>query len=940
MRTVARLALAALLAAALAPAPAPAQDVPPAPAPAAAPDEIPPIGPRAPPPADPTVKVAKDIEAGLRLFFDSEPTFAPDPAGALRLKGDRGTAASKIQAGVIAWNAALGGKASCLRRMDWWKAKLFDTITQQNRQGGKVEKLEIPFEQGKFPIVLSVPSKYRGKSTDLWPVLLTVLDKGGDPKRILQDLYGDLLNTHIIVAAQENTVPRALVLLRAPLPWIFHNFRADRERVVLDGVGKGARFVDELAAECAVYFNGAVFRSSKTLSPLARNLALFPCAAVVPASPEAAVVATVTGLRANCPGLREFAPEQARELQQWIAALPPRRISDQGYEYTWTDRSEGNRQKWGYWVFVVRTVDSGKDQPVVVTVRRDPARNLLDLECTNLDQGVALLNDEVFDLDQPVTIRVNGIVAHREEKPVRNVLNSFDWKDGVLGNPLMSKSYFITCMIPFTVPENARLTPAEREAVRKREEEKEKQPDPPTPKDGGETVKELPAGGPETGQAPPGSPPGTPPAVRVDWYATLGEARDAAGKDGRPVFAFFEAPAGAAPDQDALNSVLERPEAKERLSKFACVRIATVAETPAVVPVVEEVLRVEAAESPLLAAIRKDGTVVAKSTFLKAGLKTEDAVATLAKWLEEMLKSAGVTLPEAKPEDPPPANPPTFKTVEEANASGRPVLVFCTAVGEGVVPSAADVAAVLETPAVIRPFSAFAVVPGGVKAGEPFVLTRPVPVTVRCKDAPVLLAVHKDGRLAARLDGTAVAPDKADASLQEWLARALGAAGAKAAEGEAAKVETKWNMTFGEARNAADRPDLVLVTGAGMPPSPAGEALAKALAAESTRAALAAFDCVTLPAKAEEVVATLKGPPEAKVGAKDAPVLYALRADESVLGTIAVAALKPAESPDGLMQWLGDMLAKAAEKPPEKEPEKQPDKPTETPPAPPADPPK
>jgi len=900
MRTAVRLAFAVLLAAAAAPAPAGvlAQDRPPLPPPAAA-DEAPPVPGRAPPPADAPPKIAKEIEANLKEFFDKEPAFAKDSSQAVETKGARGVASGKLQSAVVAWNAALGGKTSCMRKMDWWKARLFETLTTRNEKVG-FSRVETTYQEKPVTLAVNIPNGYKAKPPATYPVILTVLDKDADPKRTFLAAYGDLLATHLVVAVFEDRLQNDARRMLHALPFLFDTYRADRDRVVLDGLGKGNRFVDELAADSAVFFNGAIFRSSRTLSPLAANLALFPCAAVVPASPPPAVAQTLEGLRRNCPELKVFPPDAPKTLQEWIAALPPRKISDQRQDYTWTTRSVSKPQKWGYWFAVGRTVDSGPELLVTVSIHRDPARNLLELECRNLDAGALLLNDEVFDLDHPLYVNVNGIRVLRVENPERDVLCSFAWDSGFLGNPLLSRTQFVTCIIPFTVPPEARLPRAERDALAAA---------PAKVNGGGAGAPADPPGGKE----PPPTPSGDPAAPLVTWYEDLTRAEAAAAADGRPVLALFAA-AGESADQSALDVLLPGEGAKERLSKFACTRIATVAEIPVVVPTVEEVARVEGKDAPLLLALRADDALAGKTPILSPGEKPEEAAARLAKWLDGMLEGAGVKIAEAKPGDPPPANPPTFKAIEEARKSGRPVLVLCIAVGEGLTPSPAEVVSVLEADAVHRRLAAFAVVSRGVKTESPVVLTRAVPVTVLAKDAPVLLAIRKDGGLAGRLAGGTLKPEEAEGALKEWLARMLDATGTKAPVATP-EGETRWAASLAEAKEASDLPVLVLC--AGVPVSPAGEALEKALAGETPRGMLAAFSCVRLAATATEVVTTLKGPPEVRVGAKEAPVLFALRADESVIGSVPAGALEPAESAEGLLRWLSDMLAKAAEKPAE-----------------------
>ncbi len=567
---------------ALAP-PAAAQDAPGAGRPAPPPDE-PEGGPPAPLPAEPKDAVKKAIQAALKKWFDDEPSL-PEKRNEAEVKADRAKAAGEIQKLVQDWNATIP-PANCLRLVAWWKARLDETQPTENHGSG-IRREDFTTRTGKFTFVVSIPGTYRGKGTEVYPLILTVIDKEADPKKVLPATYGKLLETHIVVAGLETNLKSARGMLDGLL-YAYYNYRIDRDRVVVDGIGKGARFVEELAASdtSALQWNGAVFRSPAMTSALAGNLGLFPCAVLEPPSPSGPVSAAILTIKTQtrtevvpCPAPGDEAALQ--RVRDWIAALPPRRVSDQKATYTMWFRSN-RKDAWGFWFVVNQAVEGPPDQPTVrVKIARDPKRNLVDLECVNLAAGTLLLNDEVLDLDRPVVVRVNGIVVSRE-KAVRNPMLTFDAIGGWATTSLGPRNYFITAEVPFVVTGDARILKADRDAADEairiaQERQKKKEEEEKAAADAAKNPKppEVPPPGP-TPPANPGAVPGPEgPATAVEpaWGADYAASREAAKKDGKPLLVLFAD--AASPRQKAVDDALATAEVKAVLLRYACVRLAT-----------------------------------------------------------------------------------------------------------------------------------------------------------------------------------------------------------------------------------------------------------------------------------------------------------------------------------------------------------------------------
>lgn len=326
-----------------------------------------------------------------------------------------------------------------------------------------------------------------------------------------------------MVAVAEDKVGTDRFRLLRGLSWVLSTYRADHHRVALDGIGRGAALVDALGPEVAILFNGVVLRGPTTVSGVAANLGLFPCAAVLPSPAPAAVKEAVEGLKKAVSGLTVIeglgTPAADAAIQSFLQSLPPRGIRDQSKPYTWFGASQGARQVWGYWFAANQAVDAGKDLPIRVRIDRDPALNLIDIDCTNLAAGMLLLNDEILDLDQPVVVRVNGVVVLTAT--VTRDLSLLFASDGFFANSTWPRDLFITAAVVFDVPEEARMPVAERKALEeaqwkaaeaaaaamRRAAEEQKAKDNPAPPEGGPP----PAGGGEPAPAEKTAPGGTPP---------------------------------------------------------------------------------------------------------------------------------------------------------------------------------------------------------------------------------------------------------------------------------------------------------------------------------------------------------------------------------------------------------------------------------------------
>jgi hypothetical protein len=570
---------------------APAKEPPaPAPAPAPPPEEavVPDAAARAPLPPEPSAEVKKKVQAALKAWMANEPMLPDKARTSLQVKGDRSAANATLQGVLKAWAATIQPNHP-LRLMAWWKARFEETQPSENRPTG-IQKVDYVTrdDNGKdwtYALIVNVPKTYRASAPDVYPVIVTILDKemAADAKKHLTAIYGKLLDSHIVVAAVESNL-RDFRAVRQCVYYAHFNYKIDRDRVALDAVGKGTRFVEALSTSEVFCFqwNGVVFRSPVMTSPIAGNLDLYPCAVIEAPQPSAPAATAMGVIKSNCTALTVIpaGADADQKVRDWIAALPVRKVGNPAATYTAWFRSSGDTPKWGYWFLVDETYDSGAEAPIIrVKYSVDPKKNLVDIDATNLSRASILVNDEVLDLDQPVRVRVNGILMPIHNLLARDLNIMMDAINGLGTPPLGHRSYIITGVIPFQVTGDALIPKATRDALRAQEEERKRKADGAAEleKQAEEERKKAeeeaknpkpPVEGPKPGEGPAPADGAT-----VAWHDDLDKAIDnaKAEKLGKTVLVHFSDQSSER--QADLNAALASEDARRRLLKYWCVEL-------------------------------------------------------------------------------------------------------------------------------------------------------------------------------------------------------------------------------------------------------------------------------------------------------------------------------------------------------------------------------
>ena len=407
------------------PAPAPADPPASSPPPAPAPGRTFAI-PGGPPP-----DVAREMEEALRGAFAGD---GSDPAG--RAAQDASFARVKALAG--RWAAASGKDP--LASAAWWRAALARSMAPAEPAAAGWVREEVAFLGESIPFLVSTPATAGAPA----PAILCVVDAVQDPQALLEEHYGPLLATHAVVAVllrhpRYEPVDPVMNDPRTALLAVGQAARGralDRDRVMLDGFGRGAGIAALLAADSARVFCGAVLRGPFAAGEPAGNLALNPLLLIGPAAPEGPMATAFAVIREAAPEVRVLASDdfaggyldRAAAIAEWIAALPPRRVADPRRPFTWSSVTGDRWLSFGHAFVVKRTTGFGPGRTVKVRIERDPERNAVLLETDGVAEILLLLSDEGLDLERPVKVFVGGALAG-ERKVERSLDTVRTWSD-------------------------------------------------------------------------------------------------------------------------------------------------------------------------------------------------------------------------------------------------------------------------------------------------------------------------------------------------------------------------------------------------------------------------------------------------------------------------------------------------------------------------------
>jgi predicted esterase len=298
--------------------------------------------------------------------------------------------------------------------------------------------------------IVELPQKYDGKTP--FPLIFRLHGSGDTAAEFSKNTPDPAFKNAITVTPEIPSAdrmgwnqPGALPLLDAALRHALRNYAVDPDRVYTSGhsAGGGASFIiaQMWPHRFAAFFAMARLHWKYHPSPE-------PCMDVLKAVPGFFVVGLsdteerVSGFRTaeayykknGLSGefrfiagqghtyIRDQAAQAFAFLLKQKRATPPKDFRALFYRYSNTPPSEEPLMTRQYWL------EATKHEPPCAPCHVTVAGNAIEIDGPNLQSGAVLLNDQIVNLDSPVTIKLNGKTVH--DGPVeRSVEFLLDWFD-------------------------------------------------------------------------------------------------------------------------------------------------------------------------------------------------------------------------------------------------------------------------------------------------------------------------------------------------------------------------------------------------------------------------------------------------------------------------------------------------------------------------------
>ncbi len=379
----------------------------------------------------------------------------PDGEGRERAVADLGALLDR-------WREARDG-GDPLAAVDWWGPALQAASAPRAVDEGGLEEVAADPDDDGYRMAIWVPPDRAADPAPL-PAVVVFLEFSMDPYATLRQHYGSLLESRLFVLplllhprnagrdralSDPDALPRALRLLAA-------RHALDRDRVAVDGHGRGAALATVAAARHAALLQTAIHRMPWERPPLAANLGLLTHLVLTTPAPDGAVGDVLASIRERAWETEHAEAEDfplsfvslAPRVQRWLAAPGARRIRDQREEYRWVGPAVEGAERWGRWFVVDEVSTPGEGRLCAVRIRKDRGQNAVVLETENVVAFRLLLNDGLLDLDRPVAVSVNGVWV-TPVSPVRDIAAVLRWARRDPG-------LFVASEVAIRVPEHAR----------------------------------------------------------------------------------------------------------------------------------------------------------------------------------------------------------------------------------------------------------------------------------------------------------------------------------------------------------------------------------------------------------------------------------------------------------------------------------------------------
>jgi hypothetical protein len=309
--------------------------------------------------------------------------------------------------------------------------------------------LDVPDAPSKKGIaIVELPPKYDGKTA--FPLLFRFHGSGDTAAEFARNTADPVFSKMITVTPEIPSAdrmgwnqPGAFQLVDAVYRYMLEHYAVDPDRVYLSGhsAGGGASLIlsEWWPHRVAAFFAMArIYQKYNTLPEPSMDVVRFvPGFFVVGLNDTEERVggfrqAEEYYKRTGLPGefrfiagqghtyIRDQAAQAFDFLLKKKRAKPPKDFAALYCMYSNQSQTEAPLMARQYWL------EAGKYEPAGAPCHVTASGNVIEIAGDKLQSGAVLLNDEVVDLDQPVTIRLNGRTVH--EGPVeRSVEFLLDW---------------------------------------------------------------------------------------------------------------------------------------------------------------------------------------------------------------------------------------------------------------------------------------------------------------------------------------------------------------------------------------------------------------------------------------------------------------------------------------------------------------------------------
>lgn len=284
---------------------------------------------------------------------------------------------------------------------------------------GRVTDMEIDHFFGTLEVAIHAPKKYDGKKGP-YSLLLSIPDEGEDPSEHLTEDWADAdaRENTVIVALQmpekteawtelgEQGAPGGIGTVMGTLGWMTQTVAIDMDRIFISGSGRGVATAAHIANLFPHVFAGVIGRGGDLADDFAAtNFLNLPtyfsggggnCTDFEKAAEEAGFGNCVVKPDGSEADLWAWMAEQSRNaIPSQVAFAPTEAISNSAY-----------------WV----QLEAFEPDNCVFTANVDRESNTIDVTAEGVSNIRIYFNDRLVDMDQPVTVRVNG-TEHKEKVP-------------------------------------------------------------------------------------------------------------------------------------------------------------------------------------------------------------------------------------------------------------------------------------------------------------------------------------------------------------------------------------------------------------------------------------------------------------------------------------------------------------------------------------------